>query len=174
MLEVTIRMVRPEEAGMVADIEAICFPRAEAASRESFEKRIAVFPDYFLVAETGGTIIGFINGCVTNSPVIYDEMFHDTRHHIPNGSNVSIFGLDVLPSYRKQGIATRLMQSFIQLAKRTGRKKVILTCKENLVHYYEAFGYISTGLSASTHGGSHWYDMTLNLPDDTSPLVQDR
>jgi ribosomal protein S18 acetylase RimI-like enzyme len=171
MLEVTIRKVRPEDVDKVAEIEAICFPRAEAAPRESFEKRIAVFPDSFLVAEIKGAIIGFINGCVTNSPVIYDEMFQDTCHHIPTGSNVSVFGLDVLPSYRKQGIAAQLMQSFIQLARRTGRKKVILTCKENLVHYYESFGYASTGLSASTHGGSRWYHMTLALPDDTSPLA---
>lgn len=167
MLKVTIRKVRPEDLDRVAEIETVCFPKAEAASREAFEKRIAAFPEYFLIAETGGTIIGFINGCVTNSPVIYDEMFHDTRHHIPTGSNVSVFGLDVLPSYRKQGVAAQLMQSFIQLAKHTGRKSVILTCKENLVHYYESFGYVSLGLSTSTHGGSRWYDMTLALPNNT-------
>ena len=125
--------------------------------------RIATFPDSFFVAETMGRIIGFINGCVTNSPVIYDEMFHDSRHHIPTGENVSIFGLDVLPEYRKQGIAAKLMNHYIQVARNSGRKKVILTCKERLVPYYESFGYVNDGLSSSTHGGAQWFDMTLTL-----------
>ncbi|HWR42113.1 GNAT family N-acetyltransferase [Sporomusa sp.] len=163
MLEVTIRGVRPEDLDRVAEIEAVCFPPAEAASRESFKERIAAFPESFLVAEANGILIGFINGCVTNSSIIYDELFHSTQHHIPDGKNQTIFGLDVIPEYRKQGIAAQLMNHFIQLAKNTGRRNVILTCKDRLVHYYESFGYVNNGISKSTHGGSQWFDMTLIL-----------
>ena len=163
MTKTNIRAVRAEDLESIAEIEAACFPAAEAATRESFKMRIATFPDSFFVAETMGRIIGFINGCVTNSPVIYDEMFHDSRHHIPTGENVSIFGLDVLPEYRKQGIAAKLMNHYIQVARNSGRKKVILTCKERLVPYYESFGYVNDGLSSSTHGGAQWFDMTLTL-----------
>ena len=163
MTNTKIRAARAEDLDSIAEIEAACFPAAEAATRESFKMRIATFPDSFFVAETMGRIIGFINGCVTNSPVIYDEMFHDSRHHIPTGENVSIFGLDVLPEYRKQGIAAKLMNHYIQVARNSGRKKVILTCKERLVPYYESFGYVNDGLSSSTHGGAQWFDMTLTL-----------
>ena len=163
MVEVKIRGVRPEDLDRIAQIESVCFPAAEAAQYEAFRERIAAFPDYFLVAESAGLLIGFINGCVTNSTVIYDELFHNTQHHIPAGKHLTVFGLDVIPEYRNQGIAAQLMKHFIQLAKDTGRSSVILTCKAQLVHYYESFGYVNNGLSGSTHGGAQWYDMTLVL-----------
>jgi ribosomal protein S18 acetylase RimI-like enzyme len=161
MVEVTIREVRPEDLDQVTEIEAICFPATEAAPRESFSERIAAFPESFFVAEADGILIGFINGCVTNSSVIYDELFHNTGHHIPDGNNLTVFGLDVIPQYRRQGVAAQLMNHFIQIAKNTGRRSVILTCKNRLVHYYESFGYVNNGISGSTHGGSQWFDMTL-------------
>lgn len=163
MIEVTIRGVQPDDLNRITEIEAICFPRTEAATQESFSERIAAFPEYFLVAEADGILIGFINGCATNSSVIYDELFYSTRHHIPDGKNLTVFGLDVIPGYRRQGIAAQLMQHFIQTAKNTGRRNVILTCKDSLVHYYESFGYVNNGISESTHGGSQWFNMTLVL-----------
>ncbi len=147
----------------LAEIEAICFPPAEAASRNALQARIQIFSECFLVAEQAGRLIGFINGCVTNSPVIYDELFITTEYPIPDGKNLAVFGLDVIPEYRRQGIATQLMNRFIQLARYTGRKGVILTCKDQLVHYYETFGYVNNGVSQSTHGGAEWFDMTLSL-----------
>ncbi|HMM20720.1 MAG TPA: GNAT family N-acetyltransferase [Selenomonadales bacterium] len=163
MPKVTIREVRPGDLDRVAEIEAACFPAAEAAPREAIRQRIAAFPESFLVAETDGKMIGFINGCVTDSPVIYDELFHDTGLHLPAGENQTVFGLDVIPEYRRQGIAARLMNQFIQNARAGGRKRVLLTCKDRLVPYYEAFGYVNNGLSGSTHGGAQWFDMTLAL-----------
>ena len=163
MLEVTIRSVRPEDLNRVTEIEAICFPMAEAAPREVMKERIAAFSEHFFVAETNGFLIGFINGCATNSNFIYDELFHSTKHHIPTGTNLVVFGLDVIPEYRRQGIAAQLMNHYIQSAKNTGRRKVILTCKAGLVHYYESFNYSKNGVSESIHGGSQWFDMTLVL-----------
>ena len=69
----TIRFACPEDLEALIQVEAECFPAAEAAGRESFQARLEVFPDSFLVAELadGGRIIGFINGAVTdaaNSP----------------------------------------------------------------------------------------------------------
>jgi ribosomal protein S18 acetylase RimI-like enzyme len=163
MIEVAIREALPEDLDRITEIEKICFPPSEAASRESFRERIAAFPESFLVAEADGILIGFINGCATNSSFIYDDLFHSTKHHIPQGKNLTVFGLDVIPEYRRQGIASQLMQNFIQIARNTGRGSVILTCKDRLVHYYESFGYMNNGVSQSTHGGSQWFDMTLVL-----------
>ncbi len=129
MMEVTIRGIRPEDLDRIVEIEAVCFPPAEAAPQESFEERLAAFPEYFLVAEADGLLIGIINGCVTNSPVIYDELFHSTQHPIPDGKNLPVFGLDVIPENRRQGIAAQLMNHCIQIARYTNRSNVILTCK---------------------------------------------
>lgn len=167
MPNVTIRSVQPADLDRIAEIEALCFPAAEAAPRDAFAQRIAAFPDCFFVAQADGILVGFINGCATNSCVIYDELFHNTQHHIPDGKNLTVFGLDVIPPYRNQGIAAQLMNHFIQAAKAAARESVILTCKSHLVTYYESFGYINNGVSASTHGGAEWFDMTLPLVKQT-------
>lgn len=162
-MDILIRQVRPEDLDAVARVEAVCFPEAEAAGRESFSRRIAAFPESFLVAEAGGDLIGFINGCVTGERTIRDEMFEDESLHDPKGSYQSIFGLDVVPEYRRRGIASQLMKALIGRAKKQGRKGLILTCKDRLIGYYETFGYRSLGVSASVHGGAVWYDMILEF-----------
>lgn len=160
-MDVLIRKVRPEDLDAVAQVEAVCFPEAEAAGKESFARRIAAFPESFFVAEKDGRIIGFINGCVTDSQVIADEMFEDTGLHNQKGAYQSIFGLDVLPEFQHQGLASMLMRHLIEAARTAGRKGLILTCKDRLIGFYESFGYRSLGVSRSVHGGAVWYDMIL-------------
>lgn len=160
-MEISIRQVRKEDLDSVVKVEAACFPAAEAASRKSLEKRIETFPESFFVAQAQGKVIGFINGCVTDEKQIRDEMYQDSRYHKENGAYQSIFGLDVLPQYQRQGIAAKLMEHLISDAFGKGRKGLILTCKEKMIHYYEKFGYVNCGVSKSTHGGAVWYDMIL-------------
>jgi ribosomal protein S18 acetylase RimI-like enzyme len=163
-MEVCIRKVKPEDLDAVTRVEAVCFPEAEAAPRESFRQRISTFPDSFFVAEKDGEIIGFINGCATDSRVIFDEMFADASHHREDGIYQSIFGLDVIPEYQHQGLASRLMKHLIEDAREKGRKGLTLTCKDRLIGFYERFGYKNLGLSQSVHGGAVWYDMILEFP----------
>lgn len=159
-----IRNVKAEDLDQVTEVEALCFPAAEAATEESFRKRIETFPESFFVAENeSGKIIGFINGCVTDERTIRDEIFEDSGLHRADGMYQSIFGLDVIPEYRRQGVAADLMNHLIQTAKARGKKGMILTCKDRLIHYYEKFGYRSLGISGSVHGGAVWYDMLLEF-----------
>ena len=159
-----IRNVKAEDLDQVTEVEALCFPAAEAATEEPFRKRIETFPESFLVAENeSGKIIGFINGCVTDERTIRDEMFEDSGLHRADGMYQSVFGLDVIPEYRRQGVAADLMNHLIQTAKARGKKGMILTCKDRLIHYYEKFGYRSLGISGSVHGGAVWYDMLLEF-----------
>ncbi len=163
-MEYIIRQARPEDLDQVAEVERICFPEAEAAGRESLRLRIQAFPESFLVAEEqGGAIIGFINGAVTDKKTISDDMFEDAGLHKEDGAYQSIFGLDVLPQYRRQGIAAALMEGLIRFAEEKGRKGLILTCKERLIPYYGKFGYRNMGVSESVHGGAVWYDMIMEF-----------
>lgn len=162
-LDITIRGAKVEDAQQLAQIEAICFPEEEAAELASFEARLKSFGDCFLIAELNGTIIGFINGMVTNRETIVDEMFEDALLHEADGVWQSVFGLDVLPEYRCRGYAAMLMQAFIDKAVKEGRRGCILTCKKQLIHYYNKFGYVNKGLSDSQHGGAIWYDMLLEF-----------
>lgn len=162
-MEILIRGVCPDDLDAVTEVEAICFPPAEAAGREAFAARIAAFPESFFVAEKEGCVIGFINGCATDRETICDEMFEDSSWHKPDGFWQSIFGLDVVPEYQHRGYASLLMEHLIADAKAKGRKGLILTCKDRLIGFYEKFGYHSMGVSASVHGGAVWYDMILRL-----------
>ncbi len=74
------------------------------------------------------------------------------------------FGLDVIPEYQHQGLASRLMEHLIADAQEKGREGLILTCKDRLIGFYERFGYKNLGLSQSVHGGAVWYDMILEFP----------
>ena len=60
------------------------------------------------------------------------------------------------------------MEHMIGDARAKGRKGLILTCKDRLIHYYEKFGYKNMGVSASVHGGAVWYDMLLEFGDQKS------
>lgn len=162
-MQIKIRNVKPEDLEAVTKIEALCFPAAEAGDKESFTWRIQTYPESFFVAEDGDTMIGFINGCVTDSSILQDELYHNPQLHKPDGAYQTVFGLDVIPEYRCKGIAAQLMNHLIQTAKAAGRKGMILTCKEHLIHYYEKFGYQNQGASDSTHGGAQWYDMLLTF-----------
>lgn len=158
-----IRNVKTEDLAGVTALEAECFPAAEAADEKSLRERIEAFPESFFVAEEDGRIIGMINGAATDQKTISDDMFEDVSLHRKDGAYQSIFGLDVVPDKRRQGIAAELMEHMIRSAREAGRTGVILTCKDRLIPYYEKFGYRSMGVSASVHGGAVWYDMILEF-----------
>ena len=159
--QVIIRAARPEEGEALAVIEATCFPPAEAASHEAVLERLATFPENFIVAEIDGKPVGFINGANTDKQYLPDDMYHDITLHKPDGDYQTVFGLNVLPDYQRHGIAAKLVQGYIDLAKTHHRKGIILTCKDHMIHYYERFGFVNHGIADSTHGGKTWNDMRL-------------
>lgn len=144
-------------------LENMCFPPNEAASRESFIRRLQVFPDHFWILESEGRLVGFINGMVTNNERIVDEMFAQANLHNDNGKWQSVFGLAVAPEFRKNGYAGKLIQHLIEKARADGREGVTLTCKAYLVDYYEKYGFVNRGISGSVHGGEVWHDMTISF-----------
>lgn len=154
-----IRFAKKEDIKRIIEIENRCFPVSEAAKKEDIEKRFQAFSENFLVACKEGKVIGFINGCSSNTMELLDEFYHDCSLHDASGVYQMVFGLDVLPEYRCQGVARKLMEEFILLAKQRGKKGMILTCKDHLIHYYEKFGFVHQGKSESNHGGASWNDM---------------
>lgn len=158
-----IRTATMEDLEAVTAVEAACFPAAEAATRDEFAVRLAVYPNHFWLLEEDGRLVSFINGLVSDEPTIRDEMFADAAFHNEQGAWQMVFGVNTLPEYRRRGLAGEVMRRVIADARAQGRKGCVLTCKDRLVHYYETFGYRSEGVSASTHGGAVWYDMRLTF-----------
>lgn len=158
-----IRTATIEDLDAITAVEAECFPVAEAATRDSFKSRLTVYPDHFWLLEEEGKLVSFINGMVTDESTIRDEMFENAKLHNPKGKWQAIFGVNTIPSHRKRGLAGKVMKKVIEDARAQGRVGCILTCKEELIAYYEKFGFESIGLSESAHGGAVWYDMVLKF-----------
>ena len=157
MTEYKIRQGNIEDAEALADVETACFPPAEAATAEEIAARLSVYPSHFFLLYADGILTGFIDGMVTNEKDLRDEMYAEA------GDWQMIFGLNTLPSYRRLGLAGRLIEAMKEDAKKQGRKGIVLTCKEELIHYYAKFGFENEGKSNSSHGNVTWYQMRLTF-----------
>lgn len=158
-----IRTARPSDLPAIAQLEALCFPPAEAASAQALAARLAVFPDSFWLLFEGETLIGMVNGMVTQAPDLTDNMYADPSLHDPQGPWQMIFGVDTHPDHRRRGCAGRLLERAITDSRARGKRGLVLTCKEHLLPYYAKFGFVSEGVSGSVHGGAVWYQMRLTL-----------
>lgn len=147
----------------IAAVEAACFPAAEAATAEEFAGRLQQYGDHFWLLWEGERLLAFVDGFCTDWPDLTDEMYADASLHRENGAWQMIFGVNTIPACRRQGYAGQLLQQAIADARAQGRKGLVLTCKEALVHYYAKFGFVSEGISGSTHGGVVWYQMRLKF-----------
>lgn len=162
-MKLDIRPANINDLAEITFIETSCFPKEEAATEESFAHRLKTFTKSFYVGYVEDKMVCIINGCVTNSKTIFDDLYHDSTLHNDENDYQAIFGLCTLPEYQKNGLAEQIMQFFIEDSKKRGKKGVILTCKDKLISYYEKFGYKNLGVSNSVHGGAIWYDMIIEF-----------
>ena len=163
LAEYTIRQGNIEDAAALAAVEAECFPKAEAATAEEIRERLSVYPNHFLLLYRDEKLVGFIDGMTTEEKDLQDEMYEDASLHNEKGAWQMIFGLNTIPAFRRQGCAGRLIEAFKKQARDEGKKGIVLTCKDRLVHYYAGFGFVNEGVSGSTHGHVVWYQMRLTF-----------
>jgi ribosomal protein S18 acetylase RimI-like enzyme len=159
------RNIRPEEADEAAVIEQVCFPPNEACSQRHMKERIAKVPELFLVAvdRATGKLAGFLSGLSTDEYSFRDEFFTDANLYNPTGKNIMLLGLDVMPEYRRQGIAKELVYSYARREREKGRQMLVLTCLKSKVRMYEKMGFVDRGISNSTWGGEEWHEMSYRL-----------
>jgi ribosomal protein S18 acetylase RimI-like enzyme len=162
MIDVNIRQVNKYDVDGCYRTESACYT-SEGATREKILKRIMLFPEGFLIAESEGEIIGLINSASTDKEAITDEELKDMVGHVKDGENMVIFSLAVLPEFRGNGISKQLMARFIEVSKALKKEKVLLICKSELVSYYQNYGFLYGGKSKSKHGGFEWHEMYLLL-----------
>ena len=158
-----IRLATIKDLDYITNVEKECFPVEEAATRDSFEERLHKYSDHFWLLEDEGQVIGFINGMVSDRITISDDMFEDVNIHNENGEWQALFGVAILPEYIRKGYVGKIMERVLSDCKKQNRKGCILTCKKNLVNYYEKFGFKNYGVSDSVHGGEVWYDMRIEF-----------
>ena len=158
-----IRTATLKDLDAVSAVESACFPVAEAATPAEFEERLRYYGSHFWLMLDHDKLIGFVDGMVTDRADLTDDLYAQASLHDEQGAWQMIFGVNTLPEYRRQGVAAALLERAINDARAQGRKGLVLTCKDKLVHYYAKFGFVSEGVSASTHGGVVWYQMRLTF-----------
>ena len=158
-----IRTAVPADAAALAEVEALCFPAAEAAPEQQFRDRLQAYAGHFWLMFDGETLISFVDGMVTDQPDLTDDLYENAALHSETGAWQMIFGVDVAPVYQHRGCASYLLRQVILDAAQAGRKGLVLTCKERLVDFYARLGFVDEGLSESTHGNVVWHQMRLAL-----------
>ena len=156
---ILLRNVQAEDLDQLLLIEGEGFSKEEAATKEAMIERIRVIADTFIVAEKDGGIMGYINGPIIHRPYITDDLFETIRENPETGGYQSILGVAVSQKARKQGIARILIEKMEELAVENNRQGITLTCKEELISFYEKLGFVNHGLSESQHGGVRWYNL---------------
>ena len=145
------RNIRQDEVEQAIAIEQICFPPNEACSPRAMKERIVAAPELFL------------NGLSTKESKFRDEFFTDVSLYDPEGKNIMLLGLDVLPEYRKQGLAREIVCQYRRIEHEKGRNMLYLTCLANKVEMYKKFGFEDRGIADSTWGGEEWHEMTCRI-----------
>lgn len=159
-----VRTATMDDLELVTAVEAECFPAAEAATKAEFEERLRHYGDHFWLMFDGEKLIAFVDGFVTDEPDLTDEMYARAELHNETGAWQMIFGVNTIPEYRRHGYAGELIQRAVADARAQGRKGLVLTCKEKLIHYYARFGFVDEGVSdKSVHGNAVWHQMRLTF-----------
>ena len=158
-----LRAKTAADAAALAEVEALCFPAAEAAPEQQFRDRLQAYAGHFWLMFDGETLISFVDGMVTDQPDLTDDLYENAALHSETGAWQMIFGVVTRPEYRKHGLAAQLLNRAIADARQQGRKGLVLTCKDKLVHYYAKFGFVNEGVSQSTHGNVAWNQMRLTF-----------
>ena len=158
-----IRTASMQDLDAVSLVEAECFPAAEAATRADFEHRLTYYSNHFWLLFDNEKLVSFVDGFVTNAADLTDDMYENAALHDEEGAWQMIFGVNTIPTYRNRGCAAMLLERAIEDARSQGRKGLVLTCKEWLIHYYAKFGFVNEGVSKSVHGNAVWYQMRLTF-----------
>ena len=159
-----IRTANMDDLDAVASVEALCFPPAEAATKEAFAQRLQYYADHFWLMFEGNRLVSFVDAFVTDQEDLEDEMYERASMHDENGAWQMIFGVNTIPDCRRKGYAGLLIQRAIDDARKQGRKGLVLTCKPKLVSYYGRFGFVDEGVSEkSVHGNAVWHQMRLTF-----------
>jgi len=156
-----IRTATLADLDRISELESLGFPPAEAASKERLQARLSTFPECFWLYEEDRKILGYVAGGCFNTDILTDEMYADVSFHEPKGRWQMLYSVCTHPDYRHQGIASKIMKQVESDCRMRGREGIILTCKENLIPFYEKLGYQKEFLSSSSHGGATWYQMRL-------------
>lgn len=165
MSDIKIRIVTEQDLDRCFEIESVSYSGDEAATRDKIFKRIKAYPEGFIVLENNKEVIGFINSGATQKVELSDEDFKELIGHDSEGKHIVILSVVIHPDYQGRGMASKLMNNFIDRMKVLGKSDIFLLCQTELIEMYASYGFVNLGISGSNHGGMSWNEMSLSLQD---------
>ncbi len=158
------RIASASDLDLLYDAEKRCF-KGDYLNREDLEAMLERFPEHFLLLYKDGVFLGYQISCPSSLEHFEDTLFQGKAYE-EEGSQLYLLGLGVLPEHQGKGYGRILIERLKEEALRQKRKKIILTCKEDLVPFYSRYGFKLTGDSLSCFAGKRWKEMALVLSND--------
>lgn len=83
-----------------------------------------------------------------------------TVGHDEFSGTIAVHSLAVLPEHQGKQVGSTLMRSYIQRIKEAAiAERIVLIAHDNLIPFYQGFGFENRGPSECQYGGGGWYDM---------------
>ena len=139
------RTVKMDDLDTIVELESSAFHMSEEMTRKDMIGRIENYPNTFLVAEVDGKVVGHVFGPVSKERYIRDELYFKNQPNNAQYHYQTILSLATNQEYRKQGIASALIEELCKIAQAQDRRAITLTCLPKLFHFYEKRGFINEG-----------------------------
>ena len=81
-----IRTAELSDLDAVAQVEAECFPAAEAATKKALEARLQSYNNHFWLLLDEGKLVSFVDGMVTDQKDLTDDLYENAQAHDENGA----------------------------------------------------------------------------------------
>lgn len=144
-MTLNIRTVKMDDLDVIVKLESSAFHMSEEMTRKDMIGRIENYPDTFLVAQVDGKVVGHVFGPVSKERYIKDELYFKNQPNNAQYHYQTILSLATNQEYRKQGIASALIEELCKIAQAQDRRAITLTCLPKLFHFYEKRGFINEG-----------------------------
>lgn len=164
--EIYFRQVVPAEIPACFDIQQASYPKGEAASKSVLQYRQHFAEKYFRCAcvveddddnHDVEQIVGFISA--TRCRVFTAE---SASTHDATGPVLAIHSIVVDKQYRGRGIATAMLQNYVETMDSMpfdGVDRIVLLTKVDLLPFYLKTGFSVLGISDITDGNESWYHL---------------
>lgn len=144
-MTLNIRTVKMDDLDAIVELESSAFHMSEEMTRKDMIGRIENYPDTFLVAQVDGKVVGHVFCPVSKERYIKDELYFKNQPNNAQYHYQTILSLATNQEYRKQGIASALIEELCKIAQSQDRRAITLTCLPKLFHFYEKRGFINEG-----------------------------
>ncbi|MBY5033648.1 GNAT family N-acetyltransferase [Streptococcus gallolyticus] len=161
-----IRFVTAADLPAIIALEEGNFPPQECMAREVLSFYVEHLGQTCLLVEDEGVVAGHLLATPMPESSLTDFVFEQTA--LPKGdlSYLGISSLSIAKKYQGQGLGTLLLAALKEVAVAAHFKGICLTCKEELISYYQMNGFSEMGLSSSQLGGEEWVEMYWESPSE--------